>query len=63
MLEFNTDEDLYTVMQYKRQESRRKGLGDIVSIDIDKLAELHEEDSKILTWILITNMGLPYNHD
>jgi len=63
MLEFNTDEDLHTVMQYKRQVYRKNGLASVVTVNIDELAEWHEEDSKTLTWILITNIGLPYNHN
>jgi hypothetical protein len=59
MQEFNTDDDLYNVMQYKRQESRRNGLGDVVSVDIDSLAEEHEEKCKRLTLKLMLNLGLP----
>jgi hypothetical protein len=59
MQEFNTDDDLYNVMQYKRQESRRNGLGDVVSVDIDSLAEEHEAKCKRLTLKLMLNLGLP----
>jgi hypothetical protein len=61
MLEFNTDEDLHTVMQYKRQVERENGYTGVICVDIDKLAELNEELSKKLTWQAMNMMGLPYN--
>ena len=57
MLEFNTDEDLHTVIQYKRQIY--KGSIGVVMVDIEKLAERYEEECKELTMLMMINIGLP----
>jgi len=56
MLEFNTNEDLHTVIRYKRQVERERGHNCIVCVDIDRLAEMHEARCKSkairhLTWL------------
>lgn len=37
MLEFNTDEDLHTIMKYKRQVERERGYVGVICVDIVKL--------------------------
>jgi len=59
MLEFDTDDDLHTIMQYKRQVERGRGYQGVIRVDIDRLAELHEEKCKIITEIAMLSIGLP----
>ena len=59
MLEFNADEDLHTVMQYKRQVERQNGYTGVICVDIDRLAELHEEDAKLYTMLSFYRIGIP----
>ncbi len=58
-LEFNTDDDLHTIMKYKRQVERGNGYKGIVCVDIDRLARLYEEKCKVLTHIYLLSIGLP----
>ena len=58
-LEFNTDDDLHTVMNYKRQVERGNGHKGIVCVDIDRLAQLYEEKCKVITDIYLLSIGLP----
>ena len=59
MIEFDTDEDLHTIMQYKRQVERNRGYKGIICVDIDRLAELHEGKCKLITEIFMLSIGLP----
>lgn len=60
MLEFNTDDDLHTVMLYKRHELRLSGYQGIVCVDIDSLAELHEQKCKMLAEIFLCSIGINF---
>lgn len=56
MLEFTTDEDLHTVMNYKRQVERERGYNGVICIDLNRLAEIHEKKCKLLADIIILSI-------
>ena len=47
MVEFNTDEDLHTIMKYKRHEQNIIGGGGIITVDIEALSACLEEYCKV----------------
>ena len=55
-MEFNTDEDLHTIVKYKRQVERSRGYKGIVCVDIDRLAELYEKECKFIATMWITHI-------
>ena len=63
MLEFDTDEDLHTIMQYKRSEYKRKNCYAPVLVDIDYLAEKNEAKCKLVAEIFMLSIGLPFNYE
>ena len=59
MIEFDTDEDLHTIMQYKRQEASGKGNHGHVCVDIDQLANTIEKKCKIIAAVHLESLGIP----
>ncbi len=59
MIEFDTDEDLHTIMQYKRQEATNNGNHGPVCVDIDKLANTIEKKCKVIAAIHLESLGIP----
>ena len=47
MLEFNTNDDLHTIMRYKRHEQNMRGERGIITVDIDALSACLEDYCKV----------------
>ena len=52
-LEFNTDEDLHTIMRYKRHEQNMRGEQGIITVDIDAIAVINEGWCKWFAMVLL----------
>jgi len=60
MIEFDTNEDLHTIMKYKQQEARANRIHPMyVRVDIDELANTIEMKCKMIAAIHMESLGIP----
>jgi hypothetical protein len=52
-VEFNTNEDLHTIMVYKRHEHNMRGDYSVITVDIDAVATINEGWCKLFAMVLL----------
>jgi len=60
-MDFNTDQDMHTIMQYTKQVYKDNGFVGVIKVNIHRLADLHEDHCKKLTLLIMLNMGMTIN--
>lgn len=56
MIEFNTNDDLHTIMQYTRSTNKAKGYIGVTCVDIEQLSATKEAVSKITADMILSKI-------